>query len=133
MTVFVLDPFVSEEDIEGFLGKHVTLYGTGKKERDEEGVWTGKRQYWMSLRQCPKAEEGVFHPPAFFEMGTDGAYLSYPGQPRVCWNCFDLGHCAKQCEIMNCSQCGSRSHRTRDCVRCFVCGERGHFQRNCLR
>ncbi|MBN3314331.1 ZCHC3 protein, partial [Atractosteus spatula] len=135
MTVFVFDPFVSEEDIDGFLNEFVLLQGKGERELDSEGVWTGKRIYWMRLRFGGTEEGGVLHPPAFFEIGTERGYLVYPGQPLACRKCGVLGHYAAKCTTVFCSRCKEQGHVLRDCrkeVRCFSCGESGHIYRNCV-
>ncbi|MBN3312612.1 ZCHC3 protein, partial [Atractosteus spatula] len=132
MTVFVLDPFVSEEEIHCFLRKHVMLYGEGKKELDWEGVWTGKRSYWMSLRPDSRSMDGLSHPPAVFDMGSEKGFLVYPGQPITCRRCFSQGHYARECcEIVICDRCKSKTHTAQGCVKCFTCGLYGHGYREC--
>ncbi|MBN3323669.1 ZCHC3 protein, partial [Atractosteus spatula] len=135
MTVFVFDPFVSEEDIEVFLNEFVLLQGKGERELDSEGVWTGRRVYWMRLRFGGTEEGGVLHPPAFFEIGSERGYLVYPGQPLACRRCGVLGHYAAKCTMVFCSRCKERGHVLKACrkeVRCFSCGELGHVFRSCV-
>ncbi|MBN3319694.1 ZCHC3 protein, partial [Atractosteus spatula] len=129
MTVHVSDPFIAEEDIVNLLGKFVFLQGEGKKDLDEDDkVWTGKRIYWMRLRE---GREGAIHPPASFKIGSERGYLEYPGQPPTCWRCMEPGHLASQCGAECCRRCGSRGHVTRACVQCYACGKMGHTFVNC--
>ncbi|MBN3323701.1 ZCHC3 protein, partial [Atractosteus spatula] len=131
VTVFVPDPFVSEEDIAGYLKKYGILHGTGTKEQDWEGVWTGKRTYWISLFRDVRSPDGLSHPPGYFGIGSETGSLVYPGQPITCRRCWQFGHYARECKCKRCARCGLQTHAEKDCVQCFFCGEYGHVYRAC--
>ncbi|MBN3311986.1 ZCHC3 protein, partial [Atractosteus spatula] len=136
MMVHVFDSFVPEEDIETFLQQFVDLQGAGKRQLDPDGVWNGKRTYLMRLRLGKTAEEGVIHPPAFFEIGTHRGYLVYSGQPLACMSCGERGHFASQCVSVLCKRCGKTGHVVRNCVqekKCYLCEEPGHGYQSCMK
>ncbi|MBN3323585.1 ZCHC3 protein, partial [Atractosteus spatula] len=134
MTVWVSDPFVSEEEIASFLRRYVVLQAEGKKDLDNDGVWAGKWTFWVRLYMDIARGEGVVHPPAFFGNGSRRGYLVYPGQPLMCRRCGEGGHYAVQCTTALCSRCQSRDHVTRDCVygvRCLSGGKVGFGDVHC--
>ncbi|MBN3323568.1 ZCHC3 protein, partial [Atractosteus spatula] len=136
MMVHVFDSFVPEKDIEAFLQQFVDLQGAGKRQLDPDGVWNGKRTYLMRLRLGKTAEEGVIHPPAFFEIGTHRGYLVYPGQPLACMVCGERGHFASQCTLVSCKRCGKTGHVARNCLqekKCYLCDEPGHVYQCCIK
>ena len=41
--------------------------------------------------------------------------LWYPGQPKSCRRCGDLGHLIKDCTSVRCFNCEKAEHRAEDC------------------
>jgi len=55
ITVHMYNPWVSEETICYFLGRYVTVLPGVKEIEDALGIWTGKRQFRVQLKDDSKA------------------------------------------------------------------------------
>lgn len=96
--------------------------------KDALGIWTGKRQFRVLLREDESGYDGYRHPPASFTIGADRGYLMYAGQPRFCKKCSTYGHLA------DARNCGTLGHVMRDCTvskRCSLCNSEDHLFRHC--
>uniref|UniRef100_W5NN66 CCHC-type domain-containing protein n=1 Tax=Lepisosteus oculatus TaxID=7918 RepID=W5NN66_LEPOC len=132
--VHMHNPFIPEEDIVTFLRRYVDVQGSGTKERDEKGYWTGRRRFLVRLRPGAAPEGGVVHPPPAFSIGANGGTVRYPGQPKVCHRCGKEGHVVATCPSKVCRKCGAEGHLAADCravVRCNLCGMQGHLYNVC--
>lgn len=114
ITVHVFNPFLPVETIAAFLARYVDLFPAQRKMRDEMAVWIGKRQFQALLCPDPVGYEGLLHPLASFNIGSDRGYFLYARQPKYCRRCQSFGHLA--------------GHIMRDCLSaktCSICGEGG--------
>ena len=58
----------------------------------------------------------------------------YPGQPKACRHCGDLGHLMKDCTSVRCFNCEASGHRASKCERsilCSICLSDDHRERHC--
>lgn len=102
--------------------------------KDALGIWTGKRQFRVLLREDESGHDGYRHPPASFTIGEDRGYLMYAGQPRFCRKCSTYGYLADACTQTRCRNCGTLGHVMRDCTvskRCSLCNSEDHLFRHC--
>ena len=67
--VHMYNPYLGDEALEGFLARYGRVLTGVRYLRDEFGIWTGKRQFRVDLREDPKGYDGLCHPPAFFFFG----------------------------------------------------------------
>lgn len=136
LTVHMYNPWVSEETIRCFLGRHVKVLPGVRIIKDGLGLWTGKRQFRVKMEEDPNSEDGYRHPPAVFSIGADRGFLIYAGQPLVCRRCGGKGHEAANCNQVRCRNCNETGHSTRDCTvlkRCHLCESEEHMARDCTK
>lgn len=136
LVVHMYSPHVPEGDIGTFLARHFQTVKGGTRILDEEGTWTGKRRYVVTLRPKPGCPGEFIHPPETFSIGPCRGFMWYPGQPRVCRRCGGPGHTKTACVAERCRFCGSGSHPSAQCgapKSCSLCGSPDHLYRSCPR
>lgn len=136
LTVHMYNPWVSEETIRCFLGRHVKVLPGVRIIKDGLGIWTGKRQFCIKLEEDLNSKDGFRHPPAVFSIGADRDFLIYAGQTLCCRKCGGKGHDAEHCDQVRCRSCNSMGHSTRDCTepkRCHLCESEEHMARDCTK
>lgn len=134
LTVHMFNPWVTEETLVCYLSRYVTILPGVRDIKDALGIWTGKRQFRVLLREDESGHDGYRHPPASFSIGADRGYLMYAGQPRFCRKCSTYGHLADACSQTRCRNCGTIGHTMRDCTvpkRCSLCNSEDHLFRHC--
>ena len=134
VTTHLYNPYVSDEMVAGFLSRYGKVQSGVRYLRDEDGIWTGKRQFRVLLNEDPDGFDGLEHPPAYFAIGPDRGYLFYSRQPLFCRQCRQFGHMAGSCGQGVCRNCGERGHMAAACPKprkCHSCGQEGHEQRDC--
>uniref|UniRef100_W5MX83 CCHC-type domain-containing protein n=1 Tax=Lepisosteus oculatus TaxID=7918 RepID=W5MX83_LEPOC len=134
ITVHTYNPYVPTERVTAYLGRYVTVVGKPTEIRDEGGVWYGKRQYRVLLKEDPEGVDGFQHPLARFNIGADRGYLYYPRMPDFCNKCSQFCHKASMCDIARCHNCNENGHLAKTCraaKRCDGCGAEGHLLRQC--
>lgn len=134
ITVHMFNPYASDWDIEAFLGKYCDVLVSAVYQRDLLGIWNGKRQFKVLLRQDAKGFDGYRHPPANFSIGPNRGYLFYSGQPLYCRKCMSFGHTEMRCNQVRCRNCEELGHETKDCPfvkKCNICGSDEHLFRQC--
>ena len=58
----------------------------------------------------------------------------YPGQPKTCRHCGDLGHLIKECQSVRCFNCEESGHRSEECEMpplCSICRSIDHVVCEC--
>ncbi|KAL7400037.1 hypothetical protein ABVT39_005641 [Epinephelus coioides] len=136
VTVHMYNPWVSEETIRFFLGRYAVVLPGIKEIKDALGIWTGKRQFRVQLKEEATGYDGFCHPPAVFTIGGNRGYLVYAGQPKFCRKCHTYGHVAETCTQVRCRNCGELGHLIKDCLktkRCDLCSSEHHLARDCPR
>lgn len=134
VTVHMFNPYANDWDIKVFLEKYCDVMDDAVLQRDQLGIWNGKRQFKVLLRQDPKGYDGYKHPPANFSIGPNRGYLFYSGQPQYCRKCMSFGHTEVRCNKVRCRNCEGMGHETKDCLvtkKCNVCGSEEHLFRQC--
>ncbi|KAJ8002499.1 hypothetical protein DPEC_G00159540 [Dallia pectoralis] len=134
LTVHTYSAFVSDETLVHYLSRYTTVMPGVKRIPDALGIWTGKRQFNILLKEDKSSHDGYLHPPASFSIGRDKGYLLYAGQPRYCRKCNSYGHLADTCTQTRCRNCNTIGHVMRDCTvpkRCNLCGSEEHLFRHC--
>ncbi|KAI4900111.1 hypothetical protein NFI96_030423, partial [Prochilodus magdalenae] len=132
VTTHVFNPFVSAESVRQLLQKYGEVQPGERCIRDELGVWNGRRQFLVDLREDGKG--GLTHPPAYFSLGGNKGYLFYRGQPAFCRGCLRHGHEVSGCKDLACKNCLGKGHLAKDCKnprRCRGCGGEGHLAHSC--
>ena len=132
VTVHIFNPFVSAESVRRFLEQYGEVQPGERWIRDELGIWNGRRQFWVTLKDDGKG--GLLHPPAYFTIEGNKGYLFYRGQPAFCKGCLKHGHQVDGCKDLECKNCLGRGHLARDCKnprRCRRCGGEGHLAHSC--
>lgn len=66
ITMHLYNPFVADEVIESFLGRYGSMLPGARHLRDSFGIWNGKRQFRVVLKEDPKGYDELCHPPAYF-------------------------------------------------------------------
>uniref|UniRef100_A0A3B3RA04 Zinc finger CCHC domain-containing protein n=1 Tax=Paramormyrops kingsleyae TaxID=1676925 RepID=A0A3B3RA04_9TELE len=122
ITVHCFNQHVTTKAVRQFLNKYVDLLPGHKDIRDELGIWTGRHQF--QARLCPDANGagGFSHPPAYFNLQGNKAYLFYSGQPPFCRQCHSFGHTLEGCANLRCRNCPCRS---------IHCNGEDHLARSC--
>ena len=134
VTVHMYNPYVGDEAIGGFLGRYGSVLPGVRYLRDSFGIWTGKRQFRVILREDPKGYDGLCHPPAHFSLGADRGFLYYSEQPVFCRMCQSFGHMAANCGNVRCRNCKEEGHMSSKCPspkKCHSCGSKEHLFRDC--
>uniref|UniRef100_W5NLA1 CCHC-type domain-containing protein n=1 Tax=Lepisosteus oculatus TaxID=7918 RepID=W5NLA1_LEPOC len=134
MVVHMFNPHVPEADIVTFLQRYMDILGAGQKIIDEEGYWTSKRRYMVRFHASDVEVVCVMSPPANFNIRPNRGYVLYPGQPRTCRRCGQLGHISVDCTTEMCRGCGRAGHVAAGCKNplvCNLCGEQGQTYRMC--
>ena len=134
VTVHVFNPFVSADTVRQFLIQYGEVQPGERMVRDELGVWNGRRQFLIDLRE--DGNGGFIHPPAYFSLGSNKGYLFYRGQPAFCRGCLKHGHEVSGCRDIACKNCLGKGHLAKDCTnprRCRGCGGEGHLAHSCPR
>uniref|UniRef100_A0A3P9ALV9 CCHC-type domain-containing protein n=1 Tax=Esox lucius TaxID=8010 RepID=A0A3P9ALV9_ESOLU len=134
LTVHMYNPWVSDETLVHYLSRYVTMLPGTRKIKDALGIWTGKRQFSVLLKEDKSSHDGYLHPPASFWFGPDRGYILYAGQPIYCRKCNTFGHLAEACTQTRCRNCSTLGHTMKDCnapKRCNLCGSEEHLFRHC--
>ncbi|XP_055740291.1 zinc finger CCHC domain-containing protein 3-like [Salvelinus fontinalis] len=134
LTVHMFNPWVTEETLVCYLSRYVTILPGVRNIKDALGIWTGKRQFRVLLKEDESGHGGYRHPPASFSIGADRGYLMYAGQPHFCRKCSTYGHLADACTQTRCRNCGTLGHIMSDCTvpkRCSLCNSENHLFRHC--
>ncbi|MBN3312424.1 ZCHC3 protein, partial [Atractosteus spatula] len=134
ITVHTYNPYVPTELITAFLWRCVTVAGQPTEIRDSLGIWYGKSQFRVLLREDPEGVDGFQQPPARFNIGSDRGYLYYPRMLDFCKKCRQSGHKENTCDIVRCHNCNKDGHLAKNCQAaktCDGCGAEGHLLRQC--
>uniref|UniRef100_A0AAY5L8A8 Zinc finger CCHC domain-containing protein n=1 Tax=Esox lucius TaxID=8010 RepID=A0AAY5L8A8_ESOLU len=118
ITVHMYNPYVGDDRVMAFLGRFGNVFG----------IWSGRRQFRVTLYKDSKGLDGLLHPLAFFSIGADQGYLFHSGQPPFCRNCWSFGHQAAGCGLLRCRNCGLTGQVIADCKEpwfCNGCGVQG--------
>ena len=132
--VHMYNPFVTAEEIKGFLSKYGEVISSPRKIIDLMGFWTGRTSFQMLLKMDPAGFDGLVHPPAFFNIGADRGFCFYSRQPQFCRRCRKHGHTEGACVQVACRFCNEAGHEAKDCPSpkaCHRCGTIGHLYRDC--
>ena len=60
--------------------------------------------------------------PSAIRIAGESVFISYPGQPKSCRKCGDLGHLAQGCKNPRCYNCEAPGHRSSECKVASLCG-----------
>uniref|UniRef100_A0A3Q1F6A4 CCHC-type domain-containing protein n=1 Tax=Acanthochromis polyacanthus TaxID=80966 RepID=A0A3Q1F6A4_9TELE len=113
VTVIMYSEKISTEDIQTWLSFQCTV-ARGMELRDQDGIRTGARRYYVRLRR--DGETGrLHHLPSTIQLGSIRGHVFYQGQPKDCRKCGSLDHLAADCNAIFCKNCNSNSHATRNC------------------
>ena len=66
-----------------FLPRYGKVLSGARYLRDDDGIWTGKRQFRFLLNEDPDGFNGLVHPPAYIAIEPDRGYLFYSRQPLL--------------------------------------------------
>lgn len=72
--------------------------------------------------------------PSTVRIAREFIRIWYPGQPKACRRCGDLGHLIKDCTSVRCFNCEESGHRADECempILCSICLSDGHRERHC--
>uniref|UniRef100_A0A3B5QK81 CCHC-type domain-containing protein n=1 Tax=Xiphophorus maculatus TaxID=8083 RepID=A0A3B5QK81_XIPMA len=130
--VLMFSEQVRMEDIRTWLQQRCTVKH-GYELKDEDGVRTGGRRFFVQLKRNLATGE-IYHLPPVIQLGAIRGHVFYPGQPKTCRRCGSQQHLSAECRITYCKNCGTERHLTKDCqepVNCNLCGERGHTFKSC--
>ena len=61
-------------------------------------------------------------------------WYRYPGQPKTCRRCGDLGHLIKECQSVRCFNCEQSGHQSEECEMpplCSICRSVDHMLHEC--
>ena len=61
-------------------------------------------------------------------------WYRYPGQPKTCRRCGDLGHLIKECQSVRCFNCEQSGHQSEECEMphlCSICRSADHMLHEC--
>ena len=81
------------------------------------GIFNGVRTARMRLSKII---------PSAIRIAGESVFISYPGQPKTCRKCSDVGHLAQGCKNPHWYNCESPGHRSSECEKEPLCG-------NCLK
>lgn len=134
ITVHMYNPHVSDLALTAFLGQYGEVLSGARYIKDPLGLWTGRRQFQVLLKEDREGLDDLSHPPAFFSLGADRGFLYYNRQPQFCRRCKGVGHVERDCGGRRCRFCQSEDHETRHCrepKKCHGCGLAEHLFRDC--
>lgn len=60
--------------------------------------------------------------PSAIRIAGEPVFISYPGQPKSCRKCRDVGHLAQGCKNPRCFNCEAPGHRSAECKVPPLCG-----------
>lgn len=60
--------------------------------------------------------------PSAIRIAGEPVFISYPGQPKSCRKCRDIGHLAQGCKNPRCFNCEAPGHRSAECKVPPLCG-----------
>ena len=72
--------------------------------------------------------------PSTVRIAKEFIRIWYPGQPKACRRCGDIGHLIKDCTSVRCFNCEQSGHRVDECekpVMCSICLSTEHRERHC--
>lgn len=132
VTVIMYSEKVTTEDIQTWISNHCSVQ-KGIEMRDQDGVRTGARRFYVKLRR-EETNGQLRHLPSTIQLGAVRGHVFYQGQPKECRRCGSLGHLVADCNVTFCRNCKSANHATRDCDQarsCNLCGSNTHSFRGC--
>uniref|UniRef100_A0A096MCV6 CCHC-type domain-containing protein n=1 Tax=Poecilia formosa TaxID=48698 RepID=A0A096MCV6_POEFO len=132
ITVLMFSEQVRMEDIKTWLQQRSTVIH-GYEMRDEDGIRTGGRRFFVQLKRDLRTGE-IQHLPPVIQLGAIRGHVFYPGQPKICHRCGSQQHLLAECHNIHCRNCDSKEHLTKNCpdpVKCNLCGESGHTFKTC--
>uniref|UniRef100_A0A3B3WNL9 CCHC-type domain-containing protein n=1 Tax=Poecilia mexicana TaxID=48701 RepID=A0A3B3WNL9_9TELE len=133
ITILMFSEQVRMEDIKTWLQQRCTVVH-GYEMRDEDGIRTGGRRFFVQLKRDLRTGE-TYHLPPVIQLGSIRGHVFYPGQPKVCHRCGSQQHLLAECQSQShCKNCKNGGHLTKNCpypVNCNLCGERGHIFKTC--
>uniref|UniRef100_A0A8C5E7U6 CCHC-type domain-containing protein n=1 Tax=Gouania willdenowi TaxID=441366 RepID=A0A8C5E7U6_GOUWI len=101
--------------------------------RDEDGIRTGARRFYVRLKREANSEL-LHHLPSTIQLGQLRGPVFYAGQPKTCRKCGCSSHLVVNCDATYCRNCKSSAHNTKDCnqpMKCNLCGSDAHTFRKC--
>ena len=128
LTVSFRTTNVPAQDVSVWLRRHCKVLLEPEKRRDRRDVWTGEYRAIVGLHKNPMTGQ-IRHVPKYFFMGADRAMVRYAGQPPACFQCGSFSHRRRDCQTPLCSRCGVTGHATEICrrpVTCNLCLQEGH-------
>ncbi|PWA18560.1 hypothetical protein CCH79_00020997, partial [Gambusia affinis] len=128
VTILIFSEQVRMEDMRTWLGQRCTVI-KGLELKDEDGIRTGGRRFYVQLRRDMKTGE-IHHLPPVIQLGA------IRGHPKACRKCNSQQHLSAECQNTHCKNCKANDHLTKDCPHpliCNLCGEGGHTFRTCPR
>lgn len=132
VTVIMFSEKITTEDIATWLSFQCSVL-RGIELRDEDGIRTGARRFYVRLRRDGNSGQ-LHHLPSTIQLGSVRGHVFYAGQPKTCRKCGSTTHLAVKCEMTLCKNCQSGDHSTRDCPqprKCNLCGSNTHTFRDC--
>lgn len=132
VTVIMYSEKVTTEDIQTWLSFQCTV-NRGMELRDEDGIRTGARRFYVRLRRDQQSGQ-LLHLPSTIQLGSIRGHVFYSGQPKTCRKCGSMAHLAANCDTTHCKNCKGSDHATKDCtqpMRCNLCGSSCHTFRTC--
>ena len=69
---------------------------------------------------CMKINKPI---PSVVQIAGKFIRIWYPGQPKTCQRCGDLGHLAKDCTSVPCFNCEQSGHRIEECEEPVMCSD----------